>query len=203
MLRAICCGILGLSALLVVRYGYLAATVSRGIEKGRARLIAGLAFCFPFFALPTVLMTYRATLPVYESQGTIESITVKRSGSRDYSAYINIAIPGDGSISVHVSDADEHWRTGQRLKFRYFGSSGELLTAVFIDEKGRKQGEANETSPASAAFTIAYGFLFAVLVWWQYKHDPEGRIEQAREPSGLYDSVDQKSLLHLSETSKE
>jgi hypothetical protein len=203
MFRAICCGLLGISALLVIRYGYLAATATRGIKKGRARLIAGLAFCFPLIALPALVMIYEATLPVYEFQGTIVSVNVKRSGSKYYSAYLNVAIAANGSINVHVSDADEHWRTGQRLKFRYYGTTGELIKATFIDENGREASEVYGSSPAVEIFTVGYGVLFAFFVLWQYKHDPEGRIEQAREPSDLYDSVDQKSLLHLSETSKE
>jgi hypothetical protein len=147
--------------------------------------------------LPALVMLRRASMPVYEFQGTITSIQVK-SHTRSYGAILDDCDNGGGSINVHVSNPSEFWRNGQRLKVRYYGNVGELIKATFIAENGEEQGETSATTNGEQIFSIAVGIFIAFLIWWQYRRDPHRRIESRREPSGLYDSVDQRSLLHLS-----
>ena len=191
-----------ISVFCAARYGYVAATASDGPQKGRARLIAGWAFCSWFSLFPALAIVHRAFLPAYEFQGTITSVDVRGRG-RDYSAYLTIVTTQGGSIRVHVDNSDRLWRIGQRLRIRYYGEIGELIQATFIDENGNEQGQANGTAIVGEIFSIGIGILLAFAVWWRYRRDPHGRIENPHELSGQYGSVDEESLLHLSRTSKE
>ena len=198
MLLGIFWGFFVVSLLGIARFGYVAATTSDGLQKGRARLIAGWAFCSWFIVLPILWSVYEAHLQVFEFQGTITSVDVRNHQSSHYSADLQIATTLGGTIAVHVSDDTRFWRTGQHLRVRYYGDSGELLNAIFLDSAGRQEGEVNRSAVFGRAFSIIIGILIAAAVWVRYRRDPEGRIEDTRDSSNIFDAVDQESILHLS-----
>ena len=192
-------GFFGISLLCIARYGYIAATASDGLRKGQARLIAGLAFCSWFIVLPILWSVYEKHLQVFEFGGTIASVDIKNHQSSHYSANLIITTELGGTIVVHVSDASKFWRTGQRLRVRYYEGSGELVGAAFLDSAGKDEEDINASSLLARVFSIVIGSLAAFGMWLQYRRDPEARLENTREPSGLSNAVDKDSLLHLSD----
>lgn len=128
------------SLLLVARYGYIAATSSIGPRKGRARLVATLAFTFSFMVLPLLWAVYESHLTVFYFNGTITSTRVVNANPKYYSAFLTIATTHGGEIEVHVSERSEGWRIGQRLSGRYYGDTGELIRASLLGSDGTKQG---------------------------------------------------------------
>ncbi len=100
-------GFFFVSLVCIAKYGYVAATASDGLRKGRARLIAGLAFCSWFIVLPVLWTIYEANLQVFEFEGNITSVDVRNHQSSHYSANLAIATTLGGTISVHTSDPSE------------------------------------------------------------------------------------------------
>jgi len=188
-----------LTALVVVVFGYVAATASAGRRKGRASLIAALTFSSFFLISPALWTFYESRLPVFEADGMIAAVQVRDHSSRHYSAQLWIKTGDAGEVSVHVSDRSSAWHVGQRLKVRYYGDTGELIRANLISSDGHPQG----TVRNSFGFTRAVSVLLGVALMWivlkRYRRDPEALMEDRPELSNVSVAVDQDSLLHLSE----
>ena len=192
-----------LAVLLIARYGILAATESEGLRKGRSRLIAAFTFCSGFVFLPLLQINYEAHLLVYELEGTIRSVRILDGSAKYYSAYLEIVTTTGGDISVHVSDRNDAWHSGQRLKIRYYGDIGEMIDATLLSLDGQKEGKINRTAILGRACSIVVGLFLCGGVWIRYRRDPEGKIENTDSSSGITGTVDQDSLLHLSEINSE
>jgi hypothetical protein len=108
-------GYLALSIGIAVRFGYIAATESAGLRKGRARLVAGLAFASFFIVSPLLWTLYESQLPVFEFDGFIRQVAIRSHSSRHFSANLTIATTTGGEAVVHVSDRSDAWRQGQHL----------------------------------------------------------------------------------------
>lgn len=132
LLRDLYWAYLCLAGLVVVVFGYVAATASAGRRKGRARLIAALAFSSFFLISPALWTFYESRLPVFEADGVIAAVRVRDGSSRHFSAQLWIRTQDAGEISIHVSDRNPAWHVGQRLKVRYYGDTGELIRANLI-----------------------------------------------------------------------
>lgn len=189
---------LSLSVLLMVGYGYVAATASVGPRKGRARLIATLAFTCCFIAMPLLWAVYECQLPVFNFDGVITSVRVMNATPKYYSAYLAIATTLGGEIEVHVSRRSDAWRVSQRISVRYFGDTGELIRASMLSPNGAKQGTVKSRDGFVRFASVALGLFSTWLGWRQYRRDPEGAIEEPRRSSELSNAVDQESMLHLS-----
>lgn len=199
VVRDLAWSLLCISGVVVAIYGYIAATAGAGRRKGRARLIAALAFISWLLVTPLLWTLYDALLPVYEWNGVIRSVQIKDSSSQRYNAQLLIADGHGGEVSVHASDRSNAWRPGQRLRVRYRGVSGDLIRATLIGPDGREQGVVNSTKPIERSIGIGLGLLLLWVVLKRYRLDPEGVLEGPHEPSNLSNVVDQDSLLHLPE----
>lgn len=163
-----------IALLIAIRCVYIAATESDGPRKGRSRFIATFLFGFWFCAGTLLIFLYDRSLPVFEFTGTIESVQVRNSSSRHYSAYLRIQTTSGGDIDVHATDSSTRFRPGQLVKVRYKGDTGELISAVFYAEGGKQEGVLQSLKPIQEAL----GFLLGLFVIWvafrQWRRDPEG-----------------------------
>jgi hypothetical protein len=193
----------GCALFLAIRYGVIAATESDGPRKGKARLIAtglvGLVFLLP--ALATIL--YNRSLPIFEFEGQVESVQVLHGDSRHYSAFLQIRTLSGGETTVHASDRSNGFRTGEHIKVRYQGDTGELLKASFYAPDGTQEGVFNGTSTWPPYFALLFGLFLIWGAFRQHRRDPEGEEEPARGNPDLLETVDEESLLHLSEPRSE
>jgi hypothetical protein len=183
------------AVLLILRYGYIAATESTGPKKARATLIATLAFASFFVVLPLWWMGYESQLPVFEFEGVVESVHIERSSSKNFSAELSIVTSAGGTVTVHVSDRSRGWIAGQHLRVRYYGDTGELIHATFFDGSGKEEGVANRTSSFFRAWWMVLGVFLIGGAWIRYKRDPEAEFDRAEDQTGsrLYD-LDQERL---------
>jgi len=165
------------AAVLVIAFGYIAATESESGRKGRARLIASLAFCSWLGIAPLLWLLYDRSLPILEFQGSIVRVDVRNSSSRYYSAYLQIHTTLGGDVTVHASDRSPFIRPGQGLFVRYRGDTGELVKATFYTPNGKQEGVLR----SSRAFGQIIVILIAIFCAWasirRYRHDPEGAVE--------------------------
>lgn len=183
------------AVLLILRYGYIAATESTGPTKARATLIATLAFASFFIVLPLWSMGYESQLPVFEFDGVVNSVHIESSSSRNFSAELSILTSAGGTITVHVSDRSKGWIAGQHLRVRYYGDTGELIHATLFDNSGNEEGVVNRTSSFFRAWRIVLGAFLIGGAWTRYKRDPEAEFDDAEDESNsqLYD-LDQNEL---------
>jgi len=185
LLVAFVCG----AAVLISRYGYVAATESIGPKKARALLIATLAFASYFVVLPLWWMGYESQLPVFEFDGVVEAVHIESSSSRHFSAELSILTSAGGTVTVHVSDRSSGWIAGQHLRVRYYGNPGELIRATFFDATGKEEGVANRTSSVFRVLLMVLGAFLTVGALIRHKRDPEAEIDgdsdQRSDP--LYD----------------
>jgi hypothetical protein len=130
------------AALILACYlGYVAATESDGPRKIKASFAASLTFSLWFFLLTLAWFVYDKTRPIFQFDGTIESIQVLSSDSRHYSAYFKVETANGGEVSLHASDRSSLFRVNQRVQVRYRGDSGELIEARFLTKDGQQEGE--------------------------------------------------------------
>jgi hypothetical protein len=176
-------------AMLILRYGYLAATESAGPKKARAVLIATMAFASFFVVLPIWSMGYESQLPVFEFDGVVHSVHIESSSGKHFSAELSIVTSAGGSVTVHVSDRSRGWIAGQHLRVRYYGDTGELIRATFFDDHGKEEGSANRTSSFFRALSIVLGVFLIVGALIRYKRDPQAEIDVSSDQSNgrLYD----------------
>ena len=198
MYRNLFLGYIGVAAVLCLRYGYIAATAGVGPRKGRAKLIATLAFLSFFFVSPLLWTLYESHLPVFAFDGTISSVQVQDGDSRHYSAYLGIATTKGGEVQVHVSDRSDAWHAGQRLRVRYFGDTGELIQATLFGPDGKQTGVLKRTAGFVRTVSVLFGLVLSWFAWRRFRWDPEGAVEAPTQSSGLSDAVDEDSILHLS-----
>lgn len=193
--RYLLAAFIGVAVLLILKYGYVAATESTGSKKARATLIATLAFASFFVVLPLWWMGYESQLPVFEFEGMVESVHIESSSSRHFSAELSILTSVGGTVSVHVSDSNSRWIAGQHLRVRYYADTGELIQATFFDASGREEGVANRTSSFFRAWWIVLGVFLIGGAWTRYKRDPESEFDGAEDQTDgrLYD-LDEEPL---------
>jgi hypothetical protein len=183
------------ASVLVLRYGYVASTEGTGSKKARAILIATLAFASFFVVLPLWWMGYESQLPIFEFDGVVESVHVWSSSSKHFSAEMSILTSFGGTITVHVSDRNRGWMSGQHLRVRYYGDTGELIHASFFDANGNQEGVANRTSSMTRALSVVFGVFLIGSAWFRYKRDPEAEIEsESDQATGRLYDLDQQQL---------
>lgn len=183
------------AVLLMLRYGYIAATESRGSTRARAILIVTLACASFFVVLPLWWIGYESQLPVFEFEGVVDSVHVESSSSKYFSAELSILTSSGGTVTVHVSDWSRGWAAGQHLRVRYYGDTGELIHATLFDASGKEEGVVNRTSAFFRAWSIVFGVFLSGGAWIRYKRDPEAEFDDTENETSnrLYD-LDQKEL---------
>ncbi len=157
-----------------VYFGYVAATETEGPRKAKSRLSASLIFCSWFFLSAAAWFLYDKTRPIFEFSGTLESLRVLSSDSRNYSAYMRIATSTGGKITIHTSDRSTGFQPGQRLDVRYRGDTEELIDARFDSNIGEKQGVFHSTSTLSQFLGMAIGLFCIWASIRKYHRDPKG-----------------------------
>lgn len=167
----------GAAVLLILRYGYAAATESTGPKKARATFVATLAFASFFIVLPLGWAGYEAQLPIFEFNGVVESVHVQINSSKHYSAWLSVLTSSGGTISVHASERSGGWSIGQHLRVRYYGDTSELIQAAFINNSGKEEGGFRRTSWMSRAWSILIGAFLICAAWVRYKRDPHAELE--------------------------
>jgi len=160
--------------LVLIYFGFIAATHSASHRKGKARFVATFAFGFWFCTMGVLMTAYNETRPVFEFTGVINGIQVLRSDNKHYSAYVHLASPSDGILSVHVSGRSDCFRLGEHMWLRYQGGTHELVKATFFSSNGSPQGVFRSTLIFEGIGPILIGSFVIWVAFKEYRRDPEG-----------------------------
>jgi hypothetical protein len=177
---------LSVSVAMIVRYGYVAATDSTGPRKGRAKFVATLAFAGCFVVLPLLWAAYESQLPTFEFEGAISSVRIENASGSHFSARLFILTSVGRNVTVHVSEASDAWRAGQRLRVKYYGDSGELIRATILDSAGAEVSTVKRNAGFSRVCSALLGLCFGWAAWVQYRRDPDGAVEGVGSSDGNY-----------------
>lgn len=91
------------------------------------------------------------------------------------------------------------WRVGQRLRMRYYGYIGELISATLLNPDGTPAGIRNRAASFSRAVSVVLGLFTTWAVVKRYRRYPEAAEDSVGRSSSSSNTVDQDSLLHLTE----
>jgi hypothetical protein len=140
-----------LSGIVALGFGYVAATTSNSRKKSRAILTASLLFSSWLVLGPLLFYLNNNSQPIIERNGRITSIRVLRASDRFYSAFMTVQTSGGSEVTVHCS--------GEAVKLRYYGDSGELIKAWFYAPNGRQEGILQNAANWERAWLIVIGLI--------------------------------------------
>ena len=154
-------------------YGYLASVYERSPRRGKVLLRSHLLWGFGICIAMLALIARDRSFPIFENEGTIESVRVQGSSKRSRTN-LEVRVPSGGQIVIHASGRSTYFRLGERLKVRYQGITGAILRASFISADGREEGVFN----GSETWPPYFVFIFGALIVWaglvKYRRYPEG-----------------------------
>jgi hypothetical protein len=177
--------------------GYFASIYGTSARKGKALfaayLFAGSGICVATLAS----IGYYWHLPVFEAEGNIEAVWVHGGKSEHTDLLIRTAARGE--IALHAHGGSPYFHRDEHVKVRYQGETGMILRVLFISADGREEGVFNDTGAWPFFFFLLLGIMVILRGFRRYRRDPEGAEESSIQNQHPYGSVDQQSLLDLSE----
>jgi hypothetical protein len=176
---------------------YLSSTYAVGVSRGKRLLAAYLLYGSAICTAGLAQLVYETHLAVFETEGNIEAVQI-RGGKRPRSNLFIHTI-SESYIAVHASGTSRYFRRGQRLRVRYHDKTGAILSAVFLSADGNKEGVFNDTDIWTPYFVLLTGLFLAGTGVIKYRRDPGGS-EDSKTRNFIADgSVDEASLLKLSD----
>ncbi len=160
-----------LAGVLVIWFGCVAATDSEGSRKIKASFVARMIFSLWFFLLTLAWFVYDKTRPVFEFNGTIESLQILRSDSRHYSAYLKIHTDQGENITIHVSDRSPLLRVGERTHIQYRGDTNELIEARFYSTNAQQEGMLRSSLILEQVSGMLIGAFLVLGTMAKYRRD--------------------------------
>ena len=177
---------------------YLSSTHAVGVSRGKRLLAAYLLYGSAICGAGLAQLLYETQLAVFETEGNIEAVQV-RGGKSPRSNLLIHTISG-GYIAVHASGTSRYFRLGQRLRLRYQDKTGAILSAVFLSADETKESVFNGTETWAPYSVLLLGLFVAGVGAIKYRRDPEGSEDSTTRKFIADGSVDEASLLKLSDS---
>jgi len=177
---------------------YLSSIYAGGASCGKRLLAAYILYGSAICAAGLGQLVYERQLAVFETEGNIEAVQIL--GGKSLRSNLLIHTISEAYIAVHASGTSRYFRPGQRLKLRYQGKTGAILSAVFLSADGSKEGAFNRAEPRSPYFVLLLGLFVAGAGVTKYRRDPEGSEDSTTRKFIADGSVDEASLLKLSDS---
>jgi hypothetical protein len=104
-----------------------------------------------------------------------------------------------GDIALRAYGSSPYFHRDEHVKVRYQGETGMILRVLFVSADGREEGVFNDTGGWPLFFFLLVGITIVIQGFRRYRRDPEGAEEPSARNQHPYGSVDQRSLMYLSE----
>lgn len=180
-----------------LRYWHLSSRYEVGVRRGKALLIASLLGGSGVCAAGLALSLYESHLIVFEIEGKIEGVEVRRG--KTVRPYLYIHTTAGDDIVVHASGMSPYFRRRQSVRLRYQDKTGEILTAIFLAGDGHIEAVFNDSETWPSPYFIALvGATIGCSGLTRYYRDPQGSKYPTLWDPVWNTSVDKASLLNLS-----
>jgi hypothetical protein len=176
---------------------YCASIYGTSARKGKAMFAAALLGGSGIRIATLMLLLYQWHLPVFEAEGNIGVASV-HSG-RHVRTDLLIHTFSGGDIALHASGGSPYFRRDEHVKVRYQGETGAVLSVLFVAADGREEGAFNGSQTWPLFFFLLFGAFIIFQGFWRYRRDPEGAEEPFVLNKHPYGSIDERSLLNLSD----
>lgn len=190
---SVCLGIAGIC------YGIAAAAASISRRKGRLRLMGCILFGSAICVAGISMFLAQDRLHVYQAEGIIDEVQVHPEG-KDYRTEVHLQTSSGATLSLHAHGRSSYFRPGEHAALNYRELTGGIVKARFIAADGKGEGVFSSTD----SWVSGAAFLAGLFVMWAgcrvNKRNPEGLEESNNRGFAPYDSFDNASLLHLSDS---
>lgn len=116
-------------------YGVLADREGVSFRRGKmlfwATFLFGAASCLGGL----VVMIIEQALPVIQSEGIIESVSVHSQG-KGFRSEIQVRVASGGQLVLHAGGRHPYFRPGEHVRLRYQGYTGLLRHVQFMTPDG-------------------------------------------------------------------
>jgi len=176
---------------------YFASIYGTSARKGRALLAATLFGGAGISIANLAILLYQRHLPVFEAEGDIEAVSVHPG--KYVRSDLLIRTSSGADIALHAYGRSPYFRRDEHVKVRYQGETENIQRVLFLSSNGREEGVFNNTGMWPAFFFLLVGVTIIFYGCRRYRRDPEGAEGPSVPDKHPYGSVDQRSLLNLSE----
>ena len=154
-----------------VGFAISASRQSASIRKGRHRLLAyflaGLGFCVVSIA-PAWLQW---TVPIYESEGTIQSAQVHAEG-KGHRTDLTVQTTSGAELALRADGMSQYFRSGEHVKVSY--QRYRIIKAHFLSPSGNEEGIFNSTDLWAPYGMFGLGLFVIWAGFRKTRRDPEG-----------------------------
>ena len=130
-----------------------------------ASFLLGAAFCLAAFALIIIQLA----LPIIQSEGIIESVSVHQRSSE-----IRVRVGSGGQLVLHAGGRHSYFRPGEHVRLRYQGYTRLIRHVQFMTPDGQPGGVFQDADFLAPFGALLVGALIIAVGIRQYRRDPEG-----------------------------
>jgi hypothetical protein len=181
-----------------LHFGFQATVSSIGPAKGlfryRSTACVGIGICLCAVSMAVDKSSHK----LYDFSGTLLSQNIIHNSSRHFSSYLEIQTVQGGQILVHLSDRVP-LAVGQWLWVQYESDSGEIRRIRYYSNSNKRLGKWSSLWPFQTCIMFLFGLFFIWGAHYRFNRDPEGQFEPLDRDSNSTATVDEASLLHLSD----
>jgi hypothetical protein len=178
-------------------YAIAAAVASISPRKGSRRRMATILFGSAIGVASLAVFLTGVSLPVSQADGVISFVQVQTQG-KSYRTDVLLQT-NTGALAVFAHGRSRLFRLGEHVLVNYQEQTGLIVKAHFIAIDGREEGIFNSADSWAAAVGVLVGIFIIWTAFKVHKRDPEGDEESGDHRRVALDSVDEGSLLHLSD----
>jgi len=190
--------VIGLSLwLAALGYGVAAARLEISKNRGLFRTWASVLFSAGLCVLSLSLLATNYKGRHYSVDGYVKEAHVVGSG-RSLRTDVWVRIGSSGVYVLHASGTSAYFRPGEHVIITYQEHSGSIFKAHFLSRTGKQEGAYNDADFLAPCAGLLVGIAF---IWGSirlHRRDPEGAEINHHRGFDPYDSVDSRSILHLS-----
>ena len=154
-----------------VGFGISASRQSASIRRGRHRLLAYILAGSGFCVVSVASAWLQWTLPIYESEGTIQSAQVHSEGKGHRTDLMMQTTSGE-ELALQAGGDSQYFHSGEHVKVSF--QRYRIIKAHFLSPSGNEEGVFNSTDSWAPYGMFSLGLFVIWAGFRKTRRDPEG-----------------------------